>query len=45
MTWQQEALSAVYTAAADDMERRDYNHFQGGFDVWGRSGSASPPAR
>lgn len=34
MTWQQEALSAIYTAAADDMNRRDYNHFQGGLDVW-----------
>lgn len=34
MTWQQDALSAIYTAAADDMERRHYNHFQGGLDVW-----------
>jgi hypothetical protein len=35
MTWQQGALSAIYAAAAADMERRDYNHFQGGLDVWG----------
>jgi hypothetical protein len=34
-TWQRGALSALYTAAADDMEHRDYNNFQGGLDVWG----------